>query len=381
MRTKKPSANSQKPIAAIGHVAQLLIAVVFLFSGAVKAIDPLGTVYKIEDYLKAFGGFMTELLPLATVAAVCLICLECLLGVAMLLNIRTRWTAWISLVFYLVMTPLTLWIALTNPVSDCGCFGDALVLTNWQTFYKNVVLLALVIVLLLCMKRMHNPWKWPLELMVMSLALAGVLTLMAWTHFHLPLVDFRPYRIGNNLPEQMEGGRAPVVDYVFVYERNGERQEFTTDSLPSKDEGWQFVERQDVVIEEGIEAPVHDFELTRWFDGEVITDDILTSEEPVTLIVMYDIQKADREQYQKIVHLFEETPSPIYILTGSNDDEIEALMSDLEALSDESLRSRIEEETLCTADPVMLKTIVRANPGVFVLQNGTVIDKYNLRNR
>lgn len=380
--------KTNKPTAIIGHIAQFLIAAVFLFSGFVKAIDPLGTVYKIEDYLKAFGGFMTELLPLATTAAVCLICFECLLGVAMLCNIRTRWTAWLSLAFYLVMTPLTLWIALTNPVSDCGCFGDALVLTNWQTFYKNLVLLALVIILLICMKHMHSRWRWGAELTVMILALAAVLSLMAWTHYHLPLIDFRPYKIGNNLPEQMEGGRAPVVDYVFIYERNGERREFSTSNLPSKDDGWTFVERHDVVIEEGIEAPVHDFELTRWFDGEELTEDILESEDPVTLIVMYDIAKSDREQYQKIVNLFVDTPSPvtgnhspIYILTGSNDEEIEAMLSDLEALSDEQTRSRIEEEAILTADPVMLKTIVRANPGVFVLQAGTVIDKYNLRNR
>ena len=388
MRTKKPLASNHSPLAIIGHCCRLLIAIVFLFSGFVKAIDPLGTVYKIEDYLKAFGGFMTELLPLATTAAVCLICLECLLGVAMLCNIRTRWTAWLSLVFYLVMTPLTLWIALTNPVSDCGCFGDALVLTNWQTFYKNVVLLTLVIILLFCMRHMHSRWHWGAELGVMILALAAVLSLMAWTHYHLPLIDFRPYKIGNNLPEQMEGGRAPVMDYVFIYERNGERREFTTDSLPSKDDGWTFVERHDVVIEEGVEAPVHDFELTRWFDGEELTDDILAAPDPVTLIVMYDIRKSDREQYQKIVNLFVDTPSPvtgnpspIYILTGSNDEDIEAMLSDLEALSDEQTRSRIEEEAILTADPVMLKTIVRANPGVFVLQNGTVIDKYNLRNR
>ena len=136
----------------IGSVARTLLAVTFLFSGFVKAVDPLGTVYKIEDYLKAFGGFFTDLLPLAGAAAVCLILVEWLLGVCMLCNIRTQWISWIALVFYLFMTPLTLWIALTNPVSDCGCFGDALVLTNWQTFWKNVVFLSLVIVLLCCRK-------------------------------------------------------------------------------------------------------------------------------------------------------------------------------------------------------------------------------------
>lgn len=365
----------------IGHIAQALLALTFIFSGAVKAIDPLGTVYKVEDYLKAFGGFMTELMPLATAAAVLLICFECLMGIAMLLNIRTRWTAWLSLVFYLVMTPLTLWIALTNPVSDCGCFGDALVLTNWQTFYKNVVLLALVIILLLCYRQMRNCWRWQWELLAIGIALAGVLSLMAWTHYHLPLIDFRPYKIGNNLPELMEGGKAPVMDYVFVYEKDGVQREFTTDSLPSRSDGWEFVDRREVILEPGVEAPVHDFVLTRWFDGEDITDDILFSEEPVTLVVMYDIRKADIRQNERLVQLFADPDKPVYILTGSADEDIEMLLSNLELLSDSGTRTRIEEEAVCTADPVMLKTIVRANPGVFVLQNGIVTDKYNLRNR
>ena len=114
----------------IGSTAREILALTFLFSGFVKAVDPLGTVYKIEDYLKAFGGFMTDLLPLAGAAAVCLIMVEWLLGICMLFNVRTKITSWLTLVFYLVMTPLTLWIALTNPVSDCGCFGDANTVTR-----------------------------------------------------------------------------------------------------------------------------------------------------------------------------------------------------------------------------------------------------------
>lgn len=364
----------------MGHIAQALLALTFLFSGFVKAIDPLGTVYKVEDYLKAFGGFMTELLPLATAAAWTLICVECLLGVAMLLSIRPRWTAWLSLAFYLVMTPLTLWIALTNPVSDCGCFGDALVLTNWQTFYKNLVLLALVVIMILCRKEIRDPWRWVWQLCILCVALVAVLGLMTWTHYHLPLMDFRPYRIGNNLPEQMQGGKAPVVDYVFVYEKDGLQQEFTTSNLPSKDEGWQFVERHDVIIEEGVEAPVHDFELTRWADGEEVTEDVLASAEPFTLVVMYDLEKADRSLLGRVVDLVQQHADACYILTGSGDEAIEAMLTEVELQRGSEARMMMED-AICTADPVILKTIVRANPGVFVLKDGTVIDKYNLRNR
>ena len=131
----------------IAAICRTLLGVVFVFSGSVKAIDPFGTVYKIEDYLKAFGGFFTELIPLAEVAAVVLILVEVLLGVCMLLNVRTQWTAWITLAFYAVMTPLTLYIAMNNPVSDCGCFGDAVKLSNWETLAKNLVLLPMSVII------------------------------------------------------------------------------------------------------------------------------------------------------------------------------------------------------------------------------------------
>ena len=187
-----------------GSIARTLLAFTFLFSGFVKAIDPQGTVYKIEDYLKAFGGFFTDLMPMAGVAAVCLILLEWLLGWAMLLNVKTNWTSWIALLFYLVMTPLTLYIALTNPVSDCGCFGDALVLTNWQTFWKNIILLTLVIILLCCRKAIPQLFSWWAELCIALLALISGGLIMLYSYNHLPIIDFRPYKIGNNIPELME---------------------------------------------------------------------------------------------------------------------------------------------------------------------------------
>ncbi|MBR6829840.1 MAG: DoxX family membrane protein, partial [Paludibacteraceae bacterium] len=181
-----------KPTHIIGSTARTLLALTFLFSGFVKAVDPLGTVYKIEDYLKAFGGFFTDLLPLAGTAAVLLIATEWILGVCMLCNVRTKVTSWIALAFYLVMTPLTLWIALTNPVSDCGCFGDALVLTNWQTFWKNVVFLCLVIILLICKKAIPQLWSWWMEIVLVVLGAGSVAGIMGYSYTHLPPMDFRP---------------------------------------------------------------------------------------------------------------------------------------------------------------------------------------------
>ena len=364
----------------IASISRILLGLVFIFSGVVKAIDPLGTVYKIEDYLKAFGGFFTELLPMAEVAAWALIILELLLGVCMVLNIRTQWTAWVSLLFYLVMTPLTLYIALTNPVSDCGCFGDAVVLTNWQTFWKNVVLIILAIILVACRKHTRQLWSNWMELVLSVLTIVAAVAFMTWTRLHLPLKDFRPYKVGNHLPTLMEypdDAEPDVYEYSFVYEKDGVEQTFTLENYPKGDSTWTFVRSNSKLIKKGYEPPIHDFEIIN-AEGEDLTWDILESEEPVTLVVMYDLKKADKKQMAKVEALLgdeamrqEGDEAGVYILTGSGTDDIINFCLEYPALSD----------CICTCDPVTLKTIVRANPGAIVVQNGTVIDKYNLRDR
>ena len=344
----------------------------FIFSGAVKAIDPLGTVYKIEDYLKAFGGLFTDLLPMAETAAWGLIALELLLGVSMLLNVRTQWTSWLSLLFYCVMTPLTLYIALTNPVSDCGCFGDAIVLTNWQTFWKNVVLIVLAILLVALRKSVFQLWTTWMEILIAALTVLIAIVFMVWTTKHLPCKDFRPYKIGNHLPTLMEypeDAEPDQYEMSFVYAKEGVEQTFTLENYPKGDSTWTFVRQESKLIKKGYEPPIHDFEILN-ADGEDLTWDILESEEPVTLVIMYDLAKADKEQMSKVIGLLGDEAMG-YILTGSGTDEIISFSLEYPALSD----------YICTCDPVTLKTIVRANPGVIVLQNGVVIDKYNIKNR
>ena len=382
-------ASRLSPYRLIASISRTLLGLVFIFSGAVKAIDPLGTVYKIEDYLKAFGGFFTELMPMAEVAAWGLIALELLLGVAMLLNVRTQWTSWLSLLFYCVMTPLTLYIALTNPVSDCGCFGDAVVLTNWQTFWKNVVLIVLAIILVALRKHVRQLWSNWMEILLVALTILAAVVFMSWTRNHLPVKDFRPYKIGNHIPTLMEypeDAEPDQYEYAFVYEKDGVEQTFTLENYPKGDSTWTFVRQESKLIKKGYEPPIHDLEILN-ANYEDLTWDILESEEPVTLVVMYDLKKADKSQIAKVEALASnlspfaslpdtlplqgESEGAFYILTGSGTDDIINFCLEYPTLSD----------YVCTCDPVTLKTIVRANPGVIVLQNGTVIDKYNIRNR
>ncbi len=367
----------------IGAVARTLLGITFLFSGFVKAIDPLGTTYKIEDYLHAFGGFFTQLDALAGTAAIALIAFEFLLGFCLLFNIRTRLTSWLALLMMVFMTPLTLYIAIANPVSDCGCFGDAIVLSNWATFWKNIVLLALVIILLGTRKHIPQFFTGKAELGLFAVGVTALTTIMLISRLSLPFIDFRPYKIGNHIPTLMEypeDAELDVYETTFTYAKDGVEQDFTLDNYPKDDSTWVFVRQNTTLIRKGYEPPIHDFEIMN-ADFEDITDDILTSSEPITLVVMYDLAKADTKQMAKVEELWKqslpqcgESEGAFYILTGSTIDEVTAFCR--EHFSDWQI-----ESAFCATDPVTLKTIVRANPGVIVVQDGTIIDKYNLRNK
>ena len=369
--------NNKKALHITGSIARTLLALTFLFSGFVKAVDPLGTVYKIQDYLhEGFGGIFQWAIPAAGVAAVCLIALEWLLGIAMLLNVRTQWTSWITLLFYCIMTPLTLYIAIANPVSDCGCFGDALVITNWQTFWKNIILLLLSICLVICRKAIPELFSWWMEIIIALAALGSVAGIIGYSYTHLPQIDFRPYKVGNHIPTLMEIPDDAEVDQyeiTLIYAKDGKEQTFTLENYPKGDPEWTFVDQKSVLIKKGYVPPIHDFEIET-LEGDYITQDILESEEPVALVVMYDLTKTDTTQLEKLMHMIHEYPR-VYFLTASGEEEIFAFAEEL-GWDEETTYS-----TFCFTDPITLKTIVRANPGVIVVQNGTIIDKYNLKNR
>ena len=369
--------NNKKALHITGSIARTLLALTFLFSGFVKAVDPLGTVYKIQDYLhEGFGGIFQWAIPASGVAAVCLIALEWLLGIAMLLNVRTQWTSWITLLFYCIMTPLTLYIAIANPVSDCGCFGDALVITNWQTFWKNIILLLLSICLVICRKAIPELFSWWMEIIITLAALGSVAGIMGYSYTHLPQIDFRPYKVGNHIPTLMEIPDDAEVDQyeiTLIYAKDGKEQTFTLENYPKGDPEWTFVDQKSVLIKKGYVPPIHDFEIET-LEGDYITQDILESEEPIALVVMYDLTKTDTTQLEKLMHMIHEYPR-VYFLTASGEEEIFAFAEEL-GWDEETTYS-----TFCFTDPITLKTIVRANPGVIVVQNGTIIDKYNLRNR
>jgi hypothetical protein len=269
------------------------------------------------------------------------------------------------------MTPLTLYIALTNPVSDCGCFGDAVVLTNWQTFWKNVVLIILAITLVSLKKYLRPLWRGWMEMVIAVTTVMVMSSFMIWTTHHLPVIDFRPYKVGNHLPTIMEDYEPDQVEYLYTCEKDSVRETFTAENYP--DSTWKLVSWEQKIIKKGYESPIHDFEIIN-AEGEDLTEDILSATDSVTLVVMYDLTKANKEQMAKVEALYDNCMNNdqlCYILTGSQTDDIIAFNLEFPNLTD----------CICICDPVTLKTIVRANPGVIVIKEGTIIDKYNVRNR
>lgn len=246
------------------HFLRLVTGGVFLFSGVVKAIDPLGTVYKIGDYLEAFGGVWLQVSVLAYPAAFVLIALELMIGIQLLLMVRFKPNAVMAFVFMLIMTPLTLYIALYNPVTDCGCFGDALTISNWQTFYKNIVLLVVTLILVVSRDKFKSFFLPPVEYAVAGMFLMLTAGFMSYTMMHLPLIDFRPYKVGVNIPEAMqipEGAPVDEYTYSFVYSKEGVQQTFGIDALP--DSTWTFVEQASKLVKQGYVPPITNFTILK----------------------------------------------------------------------------------------------------------------------
>lgn len=261
-------------------VCRFVLAVVFIFSGFVKAIDPLGTQYKIQDYLDAFGwaGIFPDSVSL--LASALLGILEFCLGVYLFFGIRRIIAPRAVVAVMAVMTPLTFWLALFNPVSDCGCFGDAVVLSNWETFWKNLVLLAMSVVVLKWRKRIFPLVTTRFDWVIALYGFLYILGMQVYSYHDLPVFDFRPYyagadiRLGMTIPE---GEKPTIVETRFILQKDGVEKEFTLDNYP--DSTWTFVDSRTVVKEKGYEPPIQDFSIIRYDDGEDITERVLSAKD------------------------------------------------------------------------------------------------------
>ncbi len=219
----------------------------------------------------------------------------------------------------LVMTPLTLYIALNNPVTDCGCFGDALIISNWETFWKNVVLLVLVVILLFSSAKSRPVFLSGIEWLIISVFVGISVAISLYSYNFLPMIDFRPYKIGANIPEKMkipEGAPTDKYETTFIYEKNGEQKEFTLENYPKDDSTWVFVDQKTTLISKGYEPPIHNFSIVdQNFDD--ITEDVLQYKGGTYLVVVYDIQKASPRGYCALKKFTRNIRIPIHVFTHS----------------------------------------------------------------
>ncbi|MCK9268819.1 MAG: BT_3928 family protein [Bacteroidales bacterium] len=346
---------------------RILLGVLFLFSGFSKGVDPLGTAYRIEDYFIAYG--VDWMMPSAVFFSFLLNTGELLLGGLLLFNVKPRITAWLVLLMMTAFTLITLNDALNNPVPDCGCFGDALIMSNWQTFYKNLVIMALV--LLVFTNRNHlsgsfrNATEWAL-----AAGLAALFITFQFLNFiNLPMMDFRSWKIGNRLYVE----NPLPVKYYLTYRNTetGETKEYLSPNYPYSDSAWmakwEFVNQR---TEDPNRLPGMDLAIIT-FVGEEVTGDYLQNPDYHFIVVAWDLKIADEKAFQQIHQLYqsaEENGYSFIVLTATLPDNIQQF---LEA------QNIPFDMPFFNADDITLKTIIRANPGLILVKDGQVIDKWH----
>ena len=348
------------------NTCRLILAAAFIFSGISKVIDPHGTEYKLHDYAEAFG--MGSLMPslLALILSIALAVFEFRIGFCLFFGIYRRFTSRAALAFMAVFTPLTLYLALADPISDCGCFGDALVLTNWQTFYKNLILLGCTLVICRWYKiqlRVISEGRQWIVLIYAQLFALGIALYGLW---RLPIYDFRPYKIGANLYELMQPSGEGEYVTSFLMEKEGKQQWFKTEEYP--DSTWTYVDTKTELVGD-VQPPVIDnFQMYTWPEGDEITDIVLTEPSYVFLLIAPSLEDADdghMDAYNRVFEYAQKQNYPFYCLTSSRDEVIQR-WQDLTG----------SEYPFCHTDELTLKTMVRSNPGLMLLKEGVVINKW-----
>lgn len=355
--------------AAITWICRIAIGATFVFSGFVKAIDPWGTYYKFTEYLSALGLSMLPNLVLACVFALC--ALEFLVGVFMLFGCYRKSSPVVAALFMLVMLPLTFWVAVSDPVKDCGCFGDFLIISNWATFWKNVALTAMTVWLLIFNRRQFTvispAFQW--MAVVASLAFIGAITFSGY--FRQPLLDFRPYAVGQPLTDGEEETDEPR--FVFIYEKEGVKKEFgEDDELPSEEDGWVFVERREITPNQSAKKAESEKTFRIWDKaGENdVTDSVLEEEGSQMLLLIPSLPEVSPATTWRI--------NALYDWTSDNDIEMDAVVSgNSQEISDWEDLS-MPQYDIYTADDTAIKEVARGNPAVVYLENGKVMWKSTL---
>lgn len=342
------------------EIARYLVGGLFIFSGAIKVNDPIGTAIKLQEYFEVFANdiasFFEVFVPIALFFSVALSVLEAVLGIALIIGYKMNITSCILLVIIIFFTFLTFYSAYFNKVTDCGCFGDAIKLTPWQSFYKDIILLILIISIFISQKN-YSPWPSARFQHIKIIGSTVFFTFLAiYAIRHLPFIDFRTYAVGNHLPTLMKP--SAELKYEYVMEKDG--NEYTFETYPS-DKSYEFKAMNLV----NPEAQPKITDLSVWNDEGDFTDALFTGNK--LLIIIYSAEKASLKNIDDIKRLTDnvKTAEP-WILTASDHAEFEAFRHNIQLAI-----------PYFFADATVLKTMVRSNPGILLLSDGTVKGKWH----
>lgn len=347
------------------NIARLLVGALFIFSGLIKINDPVGTAIKLEEYFyvfaEDFGDIFLSLIPYVLPLSVFLCVLEVVLGIALILKYRIKLTTAILTITIIFFTFLTFYSAYYNKVTDCGCFGDAIKLTPWESFTKDVILLVLILFmagyLFAGSRRVYNVYKGKTADIIMLVIVLVNVAIAVYAVEHLPFIDFRAYKTGTNIPAAMQNSEP--LQYEYIMEKNGEEERFT--DYPT-DPAYKFKEM--VLLNPEAQPTITDYNL--WNDSGDFTDESFRGTKLV--FIMYDTDKSDKESLQGIRRLIPNLPDGVepVIFTSTSREKFAAF--------------RREENLYIPhyfSDATVLKTIIRSNPGIMLMKEGTVLGKWH----
>lgn len=345
---------------------RVLLGLTFIFSGFAKAIDPWGGTYKFTEYFNVLG--LDQLMPAALAFAFILAAVEFMLGLFILVGAYRRSAPVLLLCMMAVMLPLTLWLAITDAVPDCGCFGDAVVMSNWGTFFKNLLIVPALVYLLMFNKRVAGVYGPAVNWVVGVIALAYVGVIAYNGYFKQPMIDYRPYPVGKNIGVTSQND-VDDDDYVFIYEKDGVQQAFSIDSVPDDDSGWNYVDRR---YKEGkqpkgrvLEQPLAIFD-----NGTEVTEEVLTQEGDVLLYLFPDLPGVNIAYTFVINNLTEKAEkqgAQVAALTPATASE----MAEWNDISMASYPTYSMEDT-------DVKVVARGNPAVVMIHGGKIVWKRTL---
>lgn len=351
---------------------RIFVGILFIISGLVKLNDPIGFAFKLEEYFGETVLNLPFLMPFALTIAVVTVIIEVLLGVMLLIGYHPKFTVRSLLVMIIFFTFLTFYSAYFNKVTDCGCFGDAIPLTPWESFSKDIVLLVLILILLINIKFIKPLFSEKIGAIIVGISLLLCIFMGYWVLNFLPLKDFRAYKTGTNITKGMEiPENAPksVVEMIFVYNVNGTNTEFTDKQLNEIPEGAEFVSREDKIISQGFVPAIHDFSIEK--DDFDYTEEML-AEPKLMMFISYDLALANKEGLQLLEKLHQDAKAKGYKvigMTASGADEIAAIKQGYNLTFDYYF-----------CDATTLKTIERANPSIVILNNGVIAQKVHYNN-